>query len=114
MNEEFERLIRQLGEAVHHRVASKLAGRDWVCASLDVRYDSTGTSWLSKLRATRSDGESVSVQMSDDIDVCLISLNSFRKSFGDEWYGIFLTVEIDRRCQIKLNYDLVDNSFYET
>jgi hypothetical protein len=117
MSEEFERLIRQLGEALHHQVDSDLAGRDWVSAFLDVRYEKNGESWLSKVRAVRSDGESVSVKMRNDIDVCLISLNSFRKSFGDEWYGIVLTVESDRRCQIELNYDPAcseDQSFYDT
>jgi hypothetical protein len=117
MSEEFERLIRQLGEAVHHQVDSDLAGRDWVHAFLDVRYQRTGESWRSKIRAMRFDGEFVSVKMSNDIDVCLISLNFFRKSFGDEWYGIVLTVESDRRCQIKLNYDpdcSLGESFYDT
>lgn len=117
LTEEFDRLIKQLGEAVCHRVESQMAGKEWISASLDVRYEGSGGSWLSKIRAVTTDRSYVSVKMNNDIDLVLISLETRRKLFGAEWYGLLLTVGADRRCEIKLNYDPAcsqDESFFQT
>jgi hypothetical protein len=117
MIEDFERLIKALGEAVHSQVATTLAGKHWGHAFLDVRYDKTGDAWLSKIRALGQGDESTSVKMNNQIDMYLISLNALRKAFGDEWYGLLLTVSADRCCEVKLNYDpecSEDSSFYST
>jgi hypothetical protein len=117
MTAEFEQLIKQLGEAVLRRVESALPREEWLNACLDVRFDRLGTSWLSKIRVVMPDGETKPVKMANEIDLVLISLGAQRGSGGKQWYGLLLTVERDRQCKIKLNYDencAEDESFFKT
>ena len=88
MTEEFNELIRQLGETVYQKVQAEMADREWVRACLDVRYSPAGDSWLTKTRAVAPNGTCVSIKMCNEIDIILISLNSHRKLFQDEWYGL--------------------------
>ncbi len=117
MTEEFNELIRQLGETVYQKVQAEMADREWVRACLDVRYSQAGDSWLTKTRAVAPNGTCVSIKMCNEIDIILISLNSHRKLFQDEWYGLQITVSESRDCQVKLNYDAYcseDASFFGT
>jgi hypothetical protein len=116
LNSEFEVLIRRLSQAVVDQIKSEIPGTTWDRAILDVRYAENGSSWLSKLRAMTPCGDDISVELNHDIDRCLILLNSFRKSFGDEWFGLLLTIHADQRCEMKLNYDpncSEDDSFFD-
>src|ERR1700733_4947710 len=105
MTNEFETLIRQLGEAVYNQVSSAMEGKIWESCFLDVRYDNKGSSWLSRIRVLISDGRILSVKMSNEIDIILISLNSQRRIFTEEWFGIILNILPDKRCEIELNYN---------
>ncbi|MDZ4782046.1 MAG: hypothetical protein SGJ19_17495 [Planctomycetia bacterium] len=105
MQREFEDLTRRLSQAVFDYVTSGMNGKNWISATLDVRYDPSGHSWNSKIRVTSDDGPPESLDMTNDIDVLLISLNSHRRDLGDEWYGLLLTMQADQHCKIKLNYD---------
>lgn len=58
----------------------------------------------------------LSIGESTDMSLALIDLEDHRQIGPNEWYGIWLTVSPDRRCNIKLNYDpecARDTSFFE-
>jgi hypothetical protein len=76
--------------------------------------DKEEKSWLGKIRATKTDGNTASLALNNQISLSLIDLEQYE---GQEWYGILLTVWPDRRCVVKFNYDpncITDDAFYDT
>jgi hypothetical protein len=90
----------------------------WTHATLDVRFDKHGASWLTKLRVATPLGTTISLKMNNDIDLLLITLNSIRATvFEHEWYGLLLDIDTERHCNINLNYDpncSEDATFYDS
>ena len=86
-------------------------------SSLDVRFDESGTSWLSKVRASTADEADISVDSDLQIDRALIGMSQQRRKFNPIWYGFLFTVYADKRCEIDLNYEAAcveDESFFDT
>src|SRR5687767_13982598 len=92
MTEEFDRLMREVGETILRDVEGVMSGQQWLRASLDVRYAEDGSSWVSRLRVNPSAEEDADVEVSMDIHGLLIDLNSQRRLFGSEWFGLMLVV----------------------
>ena len=114
MNDEFDGMVKQLGNALHTRVEQELAGR-WNSLTLDARYDGDG-GVLAKIRAKLPDREDVSIKTDNAIDLLLISLDGYRSVVGPEWYGVKLTISPAMDCTLDLNYDSEceqDESFFE-
>jgi len=117
MTEEFERLIKQLADAVLSQVASELDQGTWANAYFDARFDAQEKSWLGKLRITKADTGILSIGVSTELSLILIDLEQHRHLGPDDWYGVLVSVTPDRRCQVKLNYDpecAHGASFFET
>jgi hypothetical protein len=114
----FDETIKQLAEAVYLQVESGLLGAPWTYATLDVRYARNGSSWLSKIRVSTSANPSASIDMSNEIDLLLITLSGMRATiFENEWFGLKLGIDADRRCKISLNYDANcsnDKAFFDS
>ena len=116
MTEEFESLIKQLGEATFAQAEVELGSGTWSRACLDARFDKQEESWVGKVRATKYDGSSVSVSMSTEMYYSLVFLEPHRGTGDGEWYGMQVTVWPDRRCVVNLNYEphcASDESFYD-
>jgi hypothetical protein len=102
----FTDTVKQLGETLHRRLTSVMMDKAWLRAILDVRYSRDGSSWLSKIRVFVPNGESISVGMTDEVDLILITINTMRSTaFQDTWYGLKLELTPDQECSVRLNYD---------
>lgn len=116
MTNDFESLIKQLGDSIYSQVESEVGASKWSTAFLDARFNKQERSWLGKMRATKENGADVSISLNSDISLALVYLKAFRGEGSNEWYGIMLNVWPDRRCVVKLNYDsncATDNTFYD-
>src|SRR3954453_9358582 len=91
-------LLRQLAEVLIRKIETDLKGQMWQHAVLDVRYAQEGSSWLDKIRVVTSRQGTVSVGMSNEIIMLLISLNSMRGIQKDEWYGLMMTIDSNHQC----------------
>jgi len=117
MTEEFERLIKQLADAVLLKVASELGTRTWVSAEFDARFDPRDNSWLGKIRVAETGSSISSIGLTADMSLALVHLEQHRQLGPDEWYGVRVIVSPDRRCEVNLNYDpecARDASFFGT
>lgn len=71
---------------------------------LDVRYDGRGGFW-SKIRVATLDQSEISLKTNNALDLALIALDDQRKSVGQEWFGIRLTLLPPQRCNVEFNYN---------
>ncbi len=114
--EELNAFLRQLADAVYQTATTAMGRKKWRSAVLDVRYDRSGKSWLSKIRVATAVGKPVSIKMNAAVQLPLEALNPLRGSLSiDEWYGLLLEISPKRQVKIDLSYDprcSEDESFF--
>jgi hypothetical protein len=99
------------------RAAAVECGHPWIVAVLDVRYSDREKSFIDKIRVERTDGSVVSVNLSNDGTLRLISLGNARPTGSDRWYGLILRVTVEGTFEARLNYDPAyaeDQTFYDS
>ena len=109
-------LLRDMAGRVVKRVEADLKGLEWQHILLDVRYRKNGSSWISKIRVSTQERGLVSVRMSNEIDLLLITLNSLRCVLKDVWYGLKMEIDHTQQCQTTMDYNpdcSADKSFYD-
>lgn len=104
MTAEFEKLIKQLGEVLYRIVDDNPSLSSWSLATLDVRFEQSGLSWLTKVRVSLQDGQTKSAKITNELDLILILLNPLRSLFADTWHGLLLRVERTGKCFIDYDY----------
>jgi hypothetical protein len=104
--EDFNALLNTIASKLYDDVFSELGDQAWCRCFLDARFDPEGSGAISCKIRVQTANERVVSATGSSLSFDLIAMRRLRESlFANAWYGLLLTVDANRQCQAKLNYD---------
>ena len=122
--DEFNRLIKMIGDVTLSEIATglgekkwKLKNKNWTSAYIDSRWTTDGNTRIGKLRIVLEDGRIFArIRIPQQVAEWLDSIGELKdKAFPKPWYGLKITFAPDGCCKLDFDHNpdcVVDPTFF--